>query len=247
MDDSEDFKKRNREMAGRMAADEGLRGLTGEWMAAATRYEYSYHFTWLGRPIIQFPQDIVATQEVIWRVRPDLIIETGIASGGSLIFSASMLELLGGDGLVVGIDVDIREHNRAEIERHPLAKRIRMIQGSSVDESVVRQAAEFAAGRKTVMVMLDSNHTHEHVLRELELYAPLVTPGSYLIVYDTVVEQMPEGMYPDRPWGRGDNPLTAVREFLKGSGSDFEIDSETEEKLLITVAPSGYLRRRARG
>ena len=242
MDDSEEFNRRNREVIGRMAADEEMRWQTREWMASATRYEYSYHFTWLGRPIIQFPQDIVATQEIIWRVRPDLIIETGIARGGSLIFSASMLELLGGDGLVVGVDVDIREHNRVEIERHPLARRIKMVQGSSVDESVVRRVAAYAEGRPTVLVMLDSNHTHEHVLRELELYSPLVTPGSYLIVYDTLIEQMPEDMYPERPWGRGDNPLTAVREFLSGN-ADFEVDREVEEKLLVTVAPGGYLRR----
>src|SRR5919205_160862 len=232
MDDSEEFQSRNREFVGRMAADESLRGQTREWMAAATRYEYSYHFTWLGRPIIQFPQDIGATQEIIWRVRPDLIVETGIARGGSLVFSASMLELLGGDRLVVGVDVDIREHNRAEIERHPLAKRIRMIQGSSVDESVVRQVADYAEGRQTVLVMLDSTHTHEHVLRELELYSPLVTKGSYLIVYDTLVEHMPEDMYPNRPWGRGDNPLTAVREFLSRN-ADFEVDREVDGKLLI--------------
>ena len=242
MDDSEEFERRNREVVGRMAADEEMRGQTREWMAAATRYEYSYHFTWLGRPIIQFPQDIIATQEIIWRVRPDLIVETGIARGGSLIFSASMLELLGGDGLVVGVDVDIREHNRVEIERHPLAGRIEMVQGSSVDESVVRRVADYAEGRGTVLVMLDSNHTHEHVLRELELYSPLVTPGSYLIVYDTLIEQMPEDMYPERPWGRGDNPLTAVREFLSRN-ADFEVDREVEDKLLITVAPGGYLRR----
>jgi cephalosporin hydroxylase len=242
MDDSEEFERRNREFVGRMAADDSLRRQTRGWLEAATRYEYSYHFTWLGRPIIQFPQDIVATQEIIWRVRPDLIVETGIARGGSLIFSASMLELLGGDGLVVGVDVDIREHNRVEIERHPLSKRIRMVEGSSVDESVVRRVAAHAEGRPTVLVMLDSNHTHEHVLRELELYSPLVTPGSYLIVYDTVVEQMPEGTYPDRPWGRGNNPLTAVREFLSRN-PDFEVDQEVEDKTLITVAPGGYLRR----
>lgn len=238
----DDFDERNRAFVGRMAGDEELRRLTREWFTAATRHEYSYHFTWLGRPIIQFPQDIVATQEIIWRVRPDLIIETGIARGGSLIFSASMLELLGGGGLVVGVDVDIREHNRVEIERHPMAKRIRMIQGSSVDEGVVREVASHAEGRRTVLVMLDSNHTHEHVMRELELYAPLVTPGSYLIVYDTVVELMPEDMYPDRPWGRGDNPLTAVREFLSRN-PDFELDRDVEDRLLITVAPGGYLRR----
>ena len=242
MDDTEEFNERNRAFVTRMAEDERLGELTQEWLTATTRYEYSYHFTWLGRPIIQFPQDIVATQEIIWRVRPDLIVETGIARGGSLIFSASMLQLLGGDGLVVGVDVDIREHNRVEIERHPLAKRIRMIQGSSVDESVVRQVQSYAEGRSTVLVMLDSNHTHDHVLRELQLYARFVTPGSYLIVYDTIVERMPDDMYPNRPWRRGDNPLTAVKEFL-AQNADFEVDHEVENKLLITVAPGGYLRR----
>ena len=248
MDDTEEFNERNRTFVRRMAGDETLRDLTGEWLNAATRYEYSYHFTWLGRPIIQFPQDIVATQEIIWRVRPDLIIETGIARGGSLIFSASMLELLGGDGLVVGVDVDIREHNRIEIERHPLSKRIRMIQGSSVDESVIGQVKSYVEGRaelparSRVLVMLDSNHTHDHVLSELKLYSPFVTPESYLIVYDTIVEQMPDDMYPNRPWRRGDNPLTAVKEFL-AQNNDFEVDREVEEKLLITVAPGGYLRR----
>jgi cephalosporin hydroxylase len=241
MDDSEEFERRNREFVGRMAADEGLRGRTREWLASATRYEYSYHFTWLGRPIIQFPQDIVATQEIIWRVRPDLIVETGIARGGSLIFSASMLELLGGDGLVVGVDVDIREHNRVEIERHPLAGRIKMVQGSSVDESVVRRVAEHAEGRRMVLVMLDSNHTHEHVLGELELYSPLVTKGSYLVVFDTGIEDMPEDSFPDRPWGKGNNPKTAVWEFLQRNDR-FEIDRELEARLLYTVAPDGYLK-----
>jgi cephalosporin hydroxylase len=180
-------------------------------------------------------------QELIWEVRPDLIIETGIARGGSLVFSASILELAGGDGLVLGVDIDIREHNRVEIERHPMAKRIRMIQGSSVDEGVFREVARHAEGRQRVMVMLDSNHTHEHALRELELYSPLVTKGSYLVVFDTVVEEMPDDLYADRPWGRGDNPLTAVREFL-AQNDRFEVAREIEAKLLITVAPGGYLR-----
>jgi cephalosporin hydroxylase len=237
-----DFEERNSQFIERMGADEQLGELTREWFVAASRHEYSYHFTWMGRPIIQFPQDIIAAQEIIWSVRPDLIIETGIARGGSLIFSASMLELLGGDGLVVGVDVDIREHNRMEIERHPMAKRIRMIEGSSVDEGVVNEVSQFAAGRRVVLVMLDSNHTHEHVLREMELYSPLVTKGSYLIVYDTVVENMPDDIYLDRPWNRTNNPRTAVREFL-ARDDRFENVREIENKLLITVAPGGYLRR----
>ena len=205
------------------------------------RHEYSYHFRWLGVPIIQYPQDIVALQEIIWRIQPDAIVETGIARGGSLIFSASMLELLGGDREVVGVDIDIRHHNRIAIETHPLAKRISMIEGSSVDKEVVDAVRRKVEGRERVLVILDSNHTHDHVLKELRLYSPLVTAGSYLIVFDTVVEQMPDEFWGDRPWGKGDNPLTAVHAFLEETDR-FEIDSEIHTKLQITVAPDGYLR-----
>ena len=203
--------------------------------------KYSYNFTWLGRPIIQYPQDMIAVQEIIWQVKPDLIIETGIAHGGSLIFYASMLELLGGDGKVLGIDIDIREHNRVEIEKHPMFKRITMIEGSSVDEKIAEQVHEFAKDKKRIMVVLDSMHTHDHVLKELQLYSPLVTKGSYLVVFDTVIEDMPENFFPDRPWGKGNNPKTAVWEFLK-TNNRFEIDKSIENKLLITVAPDGYLK-----
>jgi cephalosporin hydroxylase len=204
--------------------------------------KYSYNFTWLGRPIIQFPQDIIAMQEIIWQVKPDLIIETGIAHGGSLIFYASILELIGGNGEVLGIDIDIREHNQVEIEKHPMYKRIDMIEGSSIDEKIAEQVYDFAKGRKRVMVFLDSMHTHDHVLKELKLYSPLVTKGSYLVVFDTVIEDMPEDFFPDRPWGKGNNPKTAVWEFLKTTDR-FEIDKEIENKLLITVAPDGFLKR----
>jgi cephalosporin hydroxylase len=210
------------------------------WIADVSRLKYSYNFTWLGRPIIQFPQDIVAMQEIIWRIRPDLIIETGVARGGSLILYASLLELIG-QGEVLGIDVEIREHNRVEIEKHPLARRISLLEGSSIDESVFVKVREFAQGNETVLVVLDSNHTHEHVARELALYAPLVTKGSYLVVFDTIIEDMPDDFFPDRPWGKGNNPGTAVREFLKATDR-FEIDQEYNSKLLISVAPDGYLR-----
>jgi cephalosporin hydroxylase len=206
-------------------------------------YRYSYNFSWLGRPIIQFPEDIVAMQEIIWRVRPDLIIETGIAHGGSLMLWASMLKLLGNDGHVLGVDIDIREHNRIEIERHALYPGITLIQGSSVDAAVADRVHALAAQVARVMVVLDSNHTHDHVLKELELYSPLVNEGSYLVVFDTVVEDMPEGSFPDRPWGKGNNPKTAVREFLRHNDR-FEVDREIERKLLMTVAPGGYLRCR---
>ncbi|AKB38766.1 Cephalosporin hydroxylase [Methanosarcina siciliae C2J] len=203
--------------------------------------KYSYNFSWLGRPIIQFPQDIIAMQEIIWKIKPDLIIETGIAHGGSLIFYASMLELLGGNGQVIGIDIDIRKHNRVEIEKHQMFKRITMIEGSSTDKKTAEEVYRLAEEKK-VLVCLDSNHTHKHVLRELELYAPLVSVGSYCVVFDTIVEDMPAGSFPERPWDVGNNPKTAVYEFLK-SNENFEIEKDIEYKLLITVAPDGYLRR----
>jgi cephalosporin hydroxylase len=209
--------------------------------------KYSYNFSWLGRPIIQYPQDIVAMQELIWQVQPDLIIETGIAHGGSLVFTASMLELnaaCGGpaDAEVVGIDIDIRAHNRAAIEAHPLFKRITLIQGSSIAPEVVDAVRGKARGRQRVLVSLDSNHTHDHVLAELQAYAPMTSVGSYCIVFDTVVEDLPADMFPDRPWGPGNNPKTAVWDYLK-QHPEFEIDQRVDHKLLVSVAPSGYLKR----
>ena len=218
-----------------------FRQLSAAWMRAADTALYEYNFSWLGRPIIQLPHDMIAMQELIWKTRPDLIVETGIAHGGSLIFYASILELMGGNGLVVGIDIDIREHNRKEIEKHPMFKRIVMLEGSSVDERIMKQTFDYAEGRKQVLVSLDSNHSHDYVLQELELYSPLVSKGSYLIVFDTSIEDMDEDAYPDRPWGKGNNPRTAVWEFL-GKNDRFEIDKEIEYKLLVTSAPDGYLR-----
>jgi cephalosporin hydroxylase len=215
-------------------------------MEASLAPKYSYNFSWLGRPIIQYPQDMVAMQEIIWQVQPDLIIETGIAHGGSLIFSASMLELIasctGNQGEVLGLDIDIRPHNRAAIEAHPLFKRITMLEGSSISDDIIAQVKAKAAGKQRVLVCLDSNHTHDHVLAELEAYAPLTSVGSYCVVMDTVVEDVPDELSGDRPWGQGNNPKTAVWEYLK-THDEFEIDTSIHNKLLITVAPDGYLKR----
>lgn len=224
-----------------------LAAKAADFMDASTLPKYSYNFSWLGRPIIQYPQDIVAMQELIWRVQPTLIIEAGIAHGGSLIFFASMLELnasCGGpaDAKVLGIDIDIREHNRQAIEAHPMSRRIEMVQGSSIEPQIIECVRARAAGEERVLVCLDSNHTHDHVLAELEGYAGLVTRGSYCVVFDTVIERLPAEMFPDRPWGPGDNPMTAVREFLSAH-PEFEIDREMDNKLLVSVAPEGYLRR----
>lgn len=228
----------------RLGESDALRDKSIEWIAEASRHKYSHHFTWMGLPIIQFPQDVMAMQEIIWRVRPRVILETGIARGGSLVFHASLLDLvwgIDGEAIVCGIDIDIRSHNRAAIESHPMARRIRMIEGSSIDPTVFRQATQFTQHQSPVLVILDSNHTHEHVLRELQMYSPLVTPGSYLIVLDTIIEDLPAGYFADRHWDVGDNPQTAVREFLEGNPR-FARDRELDDKLLISAAPGGYLR-----
>ena len=214
-----------------------------EFLRQSILAKYSYQFTWMGRPVIQYPQDMMAMQEIIWKVQPDLLIETGIAHGGSLIFYASMLELIG-KGEVLGIDIDIRQHNRVEIEKHSMYKRIKMIEGSSVSSEIIKKVSELCEDKEKIMVVLDSNHTHEHVFKELELYSPLVSKDSYLVVFDTVIEDIADmGVdFPDRPWGKGNNPKTAVNEFLK-TNSNFEVDKDIENKLLITVAPCGYLKR----
>jgi cephalosporin hydroxylase len=221
--------------------NEKLLQISSKFAEETIRSGYSYNFTWMGRPIIQYPQDMIAMQEIIWEIKPDLIIETGIAHGGSIIFYASILELIG-KGEVLGIDIDIREHNRVEIEHHPMSKRINMLQGSAISEQIIEQIKPYTIGKKAIMVCLDSNHTHAHVLKELELYAPFVTVGSYLVAFDTIVEDLPADLYKDRLWGVGDNPKTAVFEFLKGN-ENFIIDKNIDNKLLISVTPEGYLKR----
>lgn len=219
--------------------------------------KYVYNFDWLGRPIIQYPQDIVGAQDLIWKIKPDLIIETGIAHGGSLILSASVLALLDIEDAinagktidprvsarkVIGIDIDIREHNRAAIESHPMASRIQMIQGSSIDPQTVKEVEAAAEGYSKVLVFLDSMHTHDHVIGELDAYCRLVSVGSYCVVFDTFVEDMPKAFFQDRPWDSGNNPKTAVREWL-ARNSNFEVDASYQNRLMVTVAPEGFLRR----
>jgi cephalosporin hydroxylase len=239
------------------ATNTELREAGARFMRASTVPKYSYNFSWMGRPIIQYPQDIVATQELIWRVRPDLIIETGIAHGGSLILSASMLALLdlcdaieGGNMFdpgtsrrrVLGIDIDIRAHNRVAIAAHPMASRIQTIQGSSIAPAIVAQVRAMAADYQRILVCLDSNHTHEHVYAELDAYAPLTSPGSYCIVFDTIIEDLEPDLLGARPWKPGNSPKTAVHRYV-ASHPEFEIDVSMHDKLLITVAPDGFLKR----
>ena len=257
MTEYEQFKREGLEEIAKLGADKEMAALSSGWLNRANNFKYSYHFEWMGRPIIQYPQDIVAMQELIWSVKPDLIIETGIAHGGSLIFSASMLALLDlSDALangstidpatsrrkVLGVDIDIRRHNRAAIEAHPMASRIQMIQGSSIAPEIVEQVKQAAKDYDRILVCLDSNHTHDHVLAELEAYAPLTSVGSYCVVFDTVIDDMPADMFPDRPWGPTNNPKTAVRKYLE-SNDQFVIDKLVEDKRQLTVAPSGYLKR----
>ncbi|QVL45622.1 MAG: cephalosporin hydroxylase family protein [Methylophilaceae bacterium] len=257
MNEIEKFKTEVAQNIESLKSDKDVQALSRIWIREISPHKYAYNFSWLGRPAIQFPQDQVALQELIWEIKPDLIIETGIAHGGSLVFSASMLALLDmSDAIesgksfdpndskrkVLGLDIDIRDHNRTAIEAHPMSSRIQMIQGSSIDVNIVSQVHEIAKSFKKILVCLDSNHTHDHVLAELEAYAGLTSKGSYCIVYDTAVEDMPESLSDNRPWGPGNNPKTAVWEYLK-THPEFEIDKSIESKLLITVAPDGYLKR----
>ena len=253
----EQFQSERCENVNALGGSHELSELVHNFHIKSAPLKYTYNFDWLGRPIIQFPQDIVAMQELIWKIRPDLIIETGIAHGGSLIFSASMLALLDmSDAIeanklynpkeskrkVLGIDIDIREHNRKAIDAHVMASRIQMIQGSSVAPEIISHVHEIASTYSRILVCLDSHHAHEHVLAELGAYAPLVSVGSYCVVFDTIIEQMPDEISGNRPWGSGNNPHTAVCEYLKVH-NEFQIDKSIQHKLLITVAPDGYLKR----
>jgi len=257
MDPHEAFRAEVEKNIDGLVADTDLQALSRTWVREIAPHNWAYNFSWLGRPAIQFPNDAWALQELVWSVRPDLIIETGIAHGGSLTYSASLMALLDlcdaterGEMLdprnparkVLGIDIDIRAHNRAAIEAHPLFPRIEMIEGSSITQETITKVREFASGYKRILVCLDSNHTHDHVLAELEAYAPLVSPGSYCIVFDTLVEDMPERLSEGRPWGPGNSPKSAVHAFLKDNAG-FEIDNRIDKKLLITVAPDGFLKR----
>lgn len=226
-----------------MSHDEELKKKSLEWMIHADKYKYTYNFKWMGRPIIKFPNDIVMQQEIMWDIKPDLIIETGIAHGGSIVFSASVLEMMGiSNGHVLGIDIDIRKHNRELIETHPMMKRITMIEGSSTSENVVTQIREIVKDHKCIMVILDSLHTHEHVLKELRIYSDFVTVGSYLLLPDTFIELFPNGYFKNRPWDVGNNPMTALHVFLS-ENNKFLIDRERIAKLMITEGFDGYLKK----
>ncbi len=238
---SDEFQSQKDRRVAALGQNAALQKLSYGWIDATAPFGYVYNFSWLGLPIIQLPQDVLAIQEILWRTRPEVVVETGIARGGSLVLHASILELLGGAREVIGIDREIRPDNRRALEAHPLFRRMRLLEGDSSDPATFAQARQLVANRPA-LVVLDSNHTHEHVLKELRLYSALVPAGGYLIVFDTVIEHMAPGSFPDRPWDRGDNPWTAVQEFLAGH-PEFEPDPEFNAKLLLSSAPGGYLRR----
>lgn len=240
MNPIEQFERERDERIKSFEHNQSLRKAAADFNYESNNNNYAYNFSWMGRPIIQCPQDMIAMQEIIWALKPDLIIETGIAHGGSIIYYASILELIG-KGEVLGIDIDIREHNRIKILEHPMSKRINMIQGSSIDLKIIDEVKNYAKDKQTVLVCLDSNHTHDHVLAELNLYHQFVTKGSYLIVFDTLIEDMPQGMY-DRPWDKGNNSKTATWEFLNSNHS-FIVDTAMDNKLLISNVPQGFLRK----
>jgi cephalosporin hydroxylase len=234
------FKERNKKFVKTMSKDMEFKKLSQHWFNTSLKYEYSYHFSWLGLPIIQYPQDIITLQEIIWKVKPDLVIETGVARGGSIIFSASLLELIG-KGEVLGIDINIKKENKKFIEKHPLSKRIHLFEGSSVDKKIVNQIKKFVQNKKKILVILDSNHTHAHVLKELKIYSTFVSKNSYLIVFDTIIDELSDEVLKNRPWGKNNNPKSAVKAFLK-TNDRFRVDKNIEKKLLMTVAPMGYLK-----
>lgn len=241
MNPIEQFEKEKAKNIEEQGKDYTVKKLALDFMVNTTKYKYSYNYTWMGRPIIQYPEDMIAMQEIIYEVKPDLIIETGIAHGGSIVYYASLLELIG-KGEVLGIDIDIRAHNKEKIEAHPMYKRISMIEGSSISREVINEVKEFIRSKDKILVCLDSNHTHDHVLKELQIYSRFVTKGSYLVVFDTVIEDVPNEFIQNRPWDKDNNPKTAVKEFLK-TNDNFSIDKSIQNKIVITVAPDGYLRR----
>ena len=227
--------------------DENTKSQKDEWFKTSVIEKYSYNFRWMGIPIIQYPQDIVAMQEIIYELKPDLIIETGIAHGGSIVFYASLLELNAIDGgpknaIVVGIDIDIRAHNLAKLEKHSMFSRMVLLEGSSVSEDIIKKVHEIAKGFNKILVILDSNHTEEHVLAELRAYSNLVSRGSYCVVFDTAIEDLPDELHSERSWGKGNNPKSAVFKFL-AENANFKIDKTIDDKIQISVAPSGYLKR----
>ncbi|MDX2256960.1 MAG: CmcI family methyltransferase [Pseudanabaenaceae cyanobacterium bins.39] len=253
MSDLKNFELESIENIKKLSSDPEVKNVSQEWINKTGPHKYVYNWRWMGLPIIQLPADVVATQEIIWMVKPTVIIETGVARGGSLIFNASQLALLdlceNGKASIeeskrrcIGIDIDIRQHNRDAIVSHPLSPMIQLIEGSSISDQTLNKVKNLLHPEDKVLVILDSNHTHDHVKAELEQYSPLVSCGSYIIVHDTGIEYAVESLFHNRDWGIGNNPLTASKEFLL-SNKNFQVDQIVSGKLQITSSPDGYLKR----
>ena len=258
-DDNKTFKKKCFSEISKQSKDKNFIKLTDEWFSKSVEHNYSYHFDWLGRPVIQYPQDLILIQQIIWKVKPDLIIETGIARGGSLLFAASILELISlykinKQSIVLGIDIEIRKHNLLEIKKSPLFKRIKLIEGSSINQDVTNKVEKISKKFKNVLVFLDSNHSHSHVLEELKIYSKLVTTNSYCVVFDTAISKLNNKFNIGKSWSSKKNPSSAIKEFLNYISKKkiydeydkrvkYAVDCFYENQAMITVAPGGFLRR----
>jgi cephalosporin hydroxylase len=235
-----EFESWRKELTEVQASDPEFSSLSAQWLQKSVNLKYTYQFEWLGIPIIQLPSDLVTFQEIVWNTKPDLIIECGVARGGSLVFWASIQSLCGITPRVIGVDIDIRKHAREAIKTSRFVDQITLIEASSTEDSTVEQVKSLSKGAQKVMVVLDSNHTHSHVLEELKAYSAFVTKGNYLLVLDTVIEYLEKD--PNRPWGPAASPLSAVTEFLK-TNSQFEHETYFEQRNGVSVAPGGFLNR----
>lgn len=245
-DDRQDFEDSKRRQSLALGQDSAAFRQSLDLVTALDAFDYSYLWSWMGVPIIQMPADVMATQEVIWATKPDVIIETGVARGGSVLFMASLLEMIG-KGKVVGVDIDIRAHNRSAIESHPMAKRVVLIEGGSVDaDTLDRVRAEIPRGAR-VMVVLDSDHSRAHVLAECRAYGPIVTPSCYMVVADTLAGHVTEANAPkkrSKVWFKGDEPLSALQDYMAETDR-FEVDEVLNGKLVLSSSPGGYVRARS--
>lgn len=244
-DDREEFETHKRKQSLALGQDTEVFQGSIDHMLQLDPYDYSYLWSWMGAPIIQMPADVMATQEVIWNTQPDIIIETGVARGGSVLFMASLLQLIG-KGLVIGVDIDIRAHNRDTIEKHPMSKRVTLIEGPSTSDAVLSQIRAKIPNGAKVMVVLDSDHSRDHVLDECRTYGPLVTPGCYMVVADTMIGHVAEKDSPQnrsKSWFAGNEPLSALNDYLTESDL-FDVDPVLNGKLVLSSSPGGYIRRK---
>ncbi len=212
-----------------------------DFITKSDQHNYAYNWTWLDMPIIQMPEDIMLVQEIIWETKPDIIIETGIAWGGSVVLYASILELIG-KGQVLAIDKVLPQHNIDAIMKYNFSSRIKLFEGSSIDESIVNAIRDIIKPTDKVMVLLDSNHTHAHVYEELKIWESFVTSGQYLVISDTIVEEIPEQTHRSRSWGHGDNPMTALNQFLS-ENNKFTRENDYNHKAICSFTRNGYLKR----